>query len=152
MQDLKIQLEKFDSVFPEMYSHLVNQHEENETLVDGIDLLPDEDIYRTLEEGESLDIITSRVKGVLVGYIVCVTAPDLHHKGYKVSTVDVVYVCPYYRKSSVAHFMLEFLEELLIRKESTWLRVAMKVKQRFDKLLLAHSMECDEVVYAKRLG
>jgi GNAT superfamily N-acetyltransferase len=148
---VEVRIEAFSKAYPEMVPHLRQQHEENETFVDGIDLAPAVETYKALEAKGDLSVLVAREAGKMVGYLVLLTFPDLHHEGYKVAQQDVMYVAPGKRGSGIALSLLGFAEKVAKMKGATWFRITMKNKQRFDDLLKAIDMVKDEVTYAKRI-
>jgi len=74
----------------------------------GID--PDWKQYVSMEDSGMLYVFTARDEGKLVGYIVFLMTPSLHHRGLKNATMDLFYILPEYRKGLLAMKLLKFAE------------------------------------------
>lgn len=142
-----VQLEKFDKVYDELYPHLLSQYRENEEYCDEVDLDPAKDMYRLLSDQGNLWIAVARELNEVVGYVVLLKQPHLHHQTINLGAVDIFYVVPEHRSTGVAVKLLDFIEKFSKIMEIKWLRIGMKTEQRFAKLLESRGYLEDEVVY-----
>lgn len=153
-EDLKIGIEKFDEVLPELLPLLEEQYIENEPgyVEQGIELDPDFDIYRLLEQKQNLFVVVLRIDGKIIGYFVMLKQPHLHHRSKALCSVDILYVAPEHRGGSAIFTLMEFMVGMCDMLQAKWLRIGMKVDQKFEKLLKNNNFELDEVVYSLDLG
>jgi len=140
-------LEKFDKVYDELYPHLLNQYYENEAYCNEVDLDPAKELYQLLSDQGNLYVIVARELKEVVGYVVLLKQPHLHHQTINLGSVDILYVVPEKRKTDVVIKLLDFLERLAKLLELKWLRIGMKTDQRFEKLLQERGYINDEIVY-----
>ncbi len=153
-QGLKIGIEKFDDVIKELEPLLKEQYEENEPgYVDqSIELDPDYDIYRLLENQGNLFIAVLRDNTQILGYFILINQPHLHHKQKVLCSVDILYVDPAHRGGEAIFTLMDFMIGLCRLLKTKWLRIGMKVDQKFESLLKKNGFKLDEVVYSLDMG
>lgn len=142
-----VSIEKFGDVYDELYPHLLNQYYENEAYCNEIDLDPARALYQLLADQGNLYVIVARELKEIVGYVVLLKQPHLHHQTVNLGSVDILYVVPEKRKTDVVIKLLVFLEKLAKILQLKWLRIGMKTDQRFEKLLVGRGYINDEIVY-----
>lgn len=154
MEDLKIRLEKFDDVIEELEPLLEDQLQETEPqyVKDGVELDPDYDLYRLLEDRGNLFVAVLRLQREVIGYFMLIRSPHLHHKLKEVVTVDIMYIKPEHRHGEATGILMDFMVGLCNLMEVDWLRVAMKENKKFEGLLESYDFVKDEVTYKLTLG
>lgn len=117
-----------------------------------IPLDPDVDAYCKLEEQDRLRCYTARRASELIGYAVFFVGPNLHYRGSKQATADVVYVIPEHRHSRVGFKLLTFAD-MQLRAENVQ-AVCHHVKRThpgLGRMLSTIGYTETETMYARRL-
>jgi len=151
MQDLKVQLELFSDMGEEMKPLFENHWEEVALYTDVIDLCPDYDKYKQLEEMGMVKIVTARKEEELVGYVVLFVQPHLHYLQDIWCSMDIIYLAPYLRKTGIGAELVKASEEVAKGCGASVLQFSTKVKQPFDTLMKWTGFDLVERVYSKCL-
>jgi len=119
--DLFKVLHELQEVFPEHYEEL--------NVVD-LDLDPDYDAYRRLNEAGMLRCITCRHYDQIIGWIVFVISPHIHYKNCKTAIEDVYFLRKKYRKGRIGIKLFQYAEQVL--KCCGVNRIIVSTKVNFD--------------------
>src|SRR5258706_8207690 len=98
---IELAQETVEQVLAEIQPLLHDHWEEIASHKDKIPLAPDYDQYRKMEEAGKLLICTVRDKANLVGYSIYFVHRGIHYSKTLVSTNDVFYVSPAYRRKTI---------------------------------------------------
>lgn len=110
---------------------------------------PNFDVYRQLDEAGVLLCITLRDGVRLVGFVVYIVSPSVHHRSMMVGRGDVMYIEPPYRGQSKE--LLSTAEHLLRAHGVKRLGWAVTNGGSLYKLLRAIGFRDDEIVLEKNL-
>jgi len=86
-------------------------YEEIAERTDVIELDPDLDRYKTLENAKILEVHTARDDGKLVGYSLWMVVNHLHYKKSVTASSDILYIHPDYRKGLLGYRFLKWTTE-----------------------------------------
>ena len=150
MSNLLIRSELFMSAAKDAPSMLAQHHEEVED--QRLPLVPDYNLFMSLEQQQMLHVFTARDDGKLVGYNVYTTTPTLHHQTTKVAVCDSIYVLPSYRGTWVGVKLIKFAETVLKDKGVSVVMMNAKSKHDFGSMLNRLGYAQTEVQYTKHLG
>lgn len=98
---------------------------------DKIDLDPDWEKYRVMEEAGMVAMATVRDDGRMVGYSIFFVVPLMHYKKHRAASNDVVYLHPDYRKGFVGIRLLKYSHEM-IKKLGGVHRIIWHLKPKSD--------------------
>jgi len=132
---MNYQTETFDQVIDEIKPLLEANHREICASPGLLKLAPDYESYKALEDAGVLFVFTARKEGALVGYVVVINTPNLHHKDVKFSIADTIYIKPEYRGSINGLKLLEFTKGQLKLNGVDYLTVHMNTDNLFAGLL-----------------
>lgn len=91
-------------------------YEEIAERTDVIELDPDLDRYKALENAKILEVHTARDGDKLVGYSVWMVVNHLHYKKSVTASSDILYIHPEYRKGLLGYKFLKWtIEEIKTR-------------------------------------
>ena len=107
-------------------------------------------MYDALNEAGALTLICARNNGVLIGYGVLVTTPDITNIDAIVVTCNMLYVLPQYRGRTSLQ-LLNACEQYAKDVEADFYSVGVKPQADFSKLLLRKGYKLDETFYIKKL-
>lgn len=118
--------------------------------------LPEMDIdwgkYLQLESLDMFKIITVRLEGKLIGYLVSIITTGLHYSNHKFATVDSVYVSPCYRGGTISYRLIKESVKYLKDIGADVVQLYVKTHIPFDKLCTHLGFKESERVYIKVLG
>ena len=114
-------------------------------------LNPDLPTYRAMVS--KLCVITARVSGVLVGYIMFVVAPHLHYRDVLMATDDLHFLDPAYRKTGIGLRMFVFAEQVMRDRGVQIMTLRTKADPRLNHGAIFEHLGYDkqDIVYTKRL-
>lgn len=112
-------------------------------------LEPDIEQYRALASAKSLQFLTLRDSGVLVGYIIGITYRCMHHKKIKGAIGDSMYIEPEYR--SYAGPLVDRFLEMMTAEGAGIVGWPVTPQSYLHKVLVARGFVEDDVVMEKRL-
>lgn len=98
---ITFQQETFDDVYEPLQALFPLHWEELALDKDIIPLDPDYDVYRQAEKAGQLLVITCRKEGEIIGYFVGFVRTDLHYKTCLTCRMDIFFIHPDHRKSSL---------------------------------------------------
>lgn len=137
-------VEHFADVMHEARVHFQDHHDE---AGDGIALDFDFAQYLLMDKLGTLQFVTARAAGNLVGYHSSFISPSLKHRGQLIGSIDMFYLLPVYRSGMTGYKMIVYAVERLI--ERGVVQIVASVKERhapmFDRLGFRES----ERVYVK---
>lgn len=117
-----------------------------------IKLKPDVNRYKQMQELGIIKNIVAYVDGEIVGYSVLIIMPHLHYMDDKYAMVDVIYVDPAYRNSSIGVRLIDKSEELAKREGSSLILHHVKPHhQTLGKIIARKGYELFETIHAKLL-
>ena len=102
--------EPFSSIAHELWPLAQRQFHEVGVERDAVPLDPDWNRYFEYERAGILHSWTARANGVLVGYVVCLVAPGLHHKATLHAYADLFYMPPEWREGARGRRFLKSVE------------------------------------------
>lgn len=104
------QEEKFAPFFAEAQALFVRHHQELALNQDKIKMDIDADSYQGLENIGRLFILTARIAGKLIGYLLAFTVPNhMHYKSAgPMCLTDMYFIAPEHRKGTGAKLFTEF--------------------------------------------
>ena len=149
---ISFQTEKYIECIAEMQPMLEAQWEEVEGNQDELPLEPDYTQYQKLCEAGMLKVVTARLAGELIGYLVTFVVPHLHHMNTRWASSDVFYIKPEHRNTPIAAKLIHLTEEILRKEGVKMLSLHMKAEVPFDKLAEGCGFNRFEITYAKYIG
>jgi GNAT superfamily N-acetyltransferase len=149
MSNITYHKEKLFDIKEEIEPILVQHYEEIAAYTDVIELAPDWDRYKTLEEAGILKVMTVRDDGVLVGYYVTMLVPNLHYSKDFYAVNDIVLIKPEYRNAKVGLGLFQEVEKWMREEGASVMTMHMKVKQPFDELCQGLGWDYMERIYTK---
>ena len=149
---INFQTEKYIECIAEMQPMFEAQWKEVEGNQDELPLEPDYAQYQKLCEADMLKIVTARLDGELIGYLVTFVVPHLHHMNTRWASSDIFYIKPKYRNTAVAAKLIHMTENLLRDKGVKMLSLHMKAHVPFDKLAEGCGFDKFEITYSKYIG
>jgi predicted acetyltransferase len=148
---INYQVEYLSDVKEEIAATLAVYHEEVFAFKDAVDLAPDWDTYLKMEQIGILNILTARLEGRLVGYIVSTIIPHTHYKNNTFSISDVFYINPTIRGEGIGLGLLEAAEAVYREKGVDLMHITLKKDRPSDSLMKRFGAEEAETTYAKRM-
>lgn len=110
------QVELFSRVLTELKPLLPLHYAELALNQDKVPLSPQYDIYLAREELGELLMVTVRKDAELIGYFVGFVAPGLHYSTCLTCTMDVFYIHPSHRGSTLGYSLFKSVEAELKRR------------------------------------
>lgn len=149
---ITIQVESFTEQLDELMPLLPLHYEELALNKDKVPLAPQYDIYMKREELGELIFVTVRELGELIGYFIGFIAPGLHYKTCLTCTMDIFYIHPEKRGSSIGADLFRFTEKELTRRGVQRWFVGSKCHMDASWLFERLGFDRVEVYYSKMLG
>jgi GNAT superfamily N-acetyltransferase len=114
-------------------------------------LNPDLPTYQAM--AHKLCLITARIDGRLVGYIMFVIAPHLHYRDVLMATDDLHFLDPACRKTGIGLKMFAFAEKVMRGKGVQIMTLRTKADPRLNHGAIFEHLGYDQqdIVYTKRL-
>ena len=119
---------------------------------DKIKLDPDYDKYQEMEDAGTLQIVTARVGGQLVGYFISFVLMHPHYKEHSFAVNDILFVDMSYRRTLVGVGMFKYAEDKLKELGVSVIMVSMKTHAPFDHLCESLGYTNVERTYSKYIG
>lgn len=150
--NVSIQCERLEDILEEMQEVFPIHWEELALNKDKVPLDPQYDIYLAREQQDELLLVTVRKQQSLLGYFVGFIAPGLHYKTCLTCTMDIFYIRPDYRGSSLGLKLFRYVErELRARGVQRWF-MGSKLHKDASFLFEAIGAEPVETYHSKWLG
>jgi hypothetical protein len=131
---------------------LIEQHYEEVAQFKAVQKLdPDWDAYERLEKTGKLWVMTARVDGNLVGYIVMIVGMHLHYKSLITATEDISFLLPAYRKGLTGYKLFSKTAKAMAALGVQMCVFRTKALKDHSKLFERLGFEPHDVVYAKIL-
>lgn len=151
--EINIAVENAENVIQEGFNLFKEHWDEIAVYKDSIELSPDYDKYRQLEQAGQLHVVVARDKyDEMIGYLVSLVQQGLHYKNTKWAFNDLLYVSPEYRKGTTAIKLIKFSEQALKDDGVDVIVMRTKSSHDFSKLLERYGYECMETSYSKYIG
>ena len=77
---------------------------------------PDWDVYYRIEKQGKLWVMTARLDGEMIGYIVMMLTNDMHYRALLRATEDIHFILPEYRKGILGYKMLAKTKQAMKEK------------------------------------
>lgn len=119
---------------------------------DKILLEPDIETFQMLENAGSLQTVTARNDGKLIGYHVAVVRNHLHYKSSLTGYVDMYFIHPEYRKGRTGLNMFKFAEKALRERGCQRIYTGTKLHKDMGRLLEYMGHRETERLYVKYIG
>ena len=135
----------------EIYPLLKEHYDEIARNKDAIELKPDWERYKSLENLGFLHCIAVRDEDKLIGYSVTMIAPSLHYKDHLFAVNDVLFISKEYRKARVGFRLFKFMKECFEKKKVSIVHFHVKVDHDFSDLLEFMGYKQIEKIFEMRL-
>lgn len=99
---------------------------------DVIPLVPDDAAYTALDQAGLLHVVTARVDGALVGYVVGILKPHLHYATTPHFHMDVLWLHPTWRKGLAGYRLLQALERTVQQRCQGPVKMLLGTKLHYD--------------------
>lgn len=134
---ITIKAESYNDCIDEIKPLLYEMHNEVDPLAETFPLDPDYERYELMDGLGILQVHIARDDGTMVGFMVSMVGPHLHHKDVVHSTTDLFYVKPEYREgSTIAPELIHYAQgDLKYSCNVKVMVIGMKIKHEFRKLL-----------------
>jgi len=149
MFNIRYTKEKLADIKEELEPLLVEHYKEIAAYQDKIELAPDWERYKTLEESGILKIVTVRDLGELIGYYVFLLIPNLHYSKDLYAVNDIVLIKPEYRNSKIGVGLFNYVECWAKALGVSVMTMHMKTALPFDKLCEGLGWDYLERLYTK---
>jgi len=116
-----------------------------------LELDPNWDTYKALQDSNLLFIFTVRDGSKLVGYAWYIAMPSLHSKSTIFAAADTIYLDKDYRGRFLGIKLFKYAEEVLKENKITLVLYSVKVYENWGKLLERLGYKQSEVTYQKRI-
>lgn len=151
---LTIQRESAQTLWKEIlpFRMLLLEHKEEVAHYDDIDLDPDVEAYREIEETGALRCYTARLAGELIGYGIFFIRHNVHYRKSLQAVQDVLFVTKLHRHGRVGYKLIRFSEEQL-RAEGVQVIYHHLKTNRPETITLFHKLGYEDIdlIVAKRL-
>jgi Acetyltransferase (GNAT) family len=110
------QIENVDAVKKDGLPLLDAHYEEIAQFKDVQKLDPDWDVYYRIEGQGKLWVMTARLDGAMIGYIVMMLTNDMHYRKLMRATEDIHFILPEHRKGILGYRMLAKTKQAMREK------------------------------------
>lgn len=149
---IKYQVESFDQVEQEIKPLLEEHYQEVAMYKDRIELNPNYELYRHMDQTGDIIIFTARdqdANDALVGYCVTFIQRHPHYSDHLYGVNDIIFVADPYRHTEVAPEMIHQLERKLQEEGVSVMTFHMKTYKPFRTLMESLGFEEFETLYSK---
>jgi GNAT superfamily N-acetyltransferase len=136
---ITFQQETYDDVYEECLRIFPTHWKELALDQDKVPLDPQFEVYREREKRGELFVLSVRKDGALIGYFVGFIAPSLHYKTCLTCTMDIFYIHPEHRGSSLG---IKLFTEVRERCK----------KRGVHRIVVGSKMHKDASILFERLG
>lgn len=151
-QEITIQTESFMERLEELQVLLPLHYEELALDKEHVPLDPMYEVYEKYEKDNNLLFVTIRKGGELIGYFIGFIAPGLHYRTCLTCTMDIFYLHPDHRGSSLGYKLFESVEKELKEREVDRWFVGSKLHKDCGHLFKKLDFRPIETYYSKYLG
>lgn len=137
-------VEPFHEVMDEAKVHFQDHHDE---AGDGIELDFDFTQYLLMENLGTLQFVTARAAGNLVGYHSSFVSPSLKHRGKLIGSIDMFYLLPVYRSGMTGYKMISYAVDRMVDRGVV--QIVASVKERHAPMFERLGFLESERVYVK---
>lgn len=145
-------VEPFSAFYPQARDLLLLHYDEVAPHKELLKLDPNLDVYHAMERAGSLHVITARIDGVLIGYIIMMVHPHLHYKQVIVAVDDVHFIHPAHRRGSLGSRLIKSAEAEMVKVGARIMALRTKDSNNHGLLFERLGFEPQDVVYTKRIG
>lgn len=151
MFSIRYQRETYDDVIEEIKELLYAHWQEVELYQEELKLDPIYERYKTIEDVGMLFIYTAREKvdGRLVGYYISFVDLASHYRTTLVSTNDLVYIHPKYRKGLVGYTLIKNAEQELKKMGVDVVVLGTKANSNLPPLMERLGYKQHDIIYSK---
>ena len=146
-----MQRESVDDVMTEGKELLARHWEECACWKDRVKLSVDGKRYRDMETAGRAACFTMRDNGVMIGYMVVLSAPHIHYKDDVFSHVDVLFLDQDRRKGLSAVRFMKWVESEVKKMGASVMTYHIKIFHDYPAIFDRLGYEKIEVIYAKCL-
>lgn len=120
---ISYKVEKLKNILHELKEGILDAHYEEIALnKDTIPLDPDYNKYLSLEDADTLFILTVRDKELIIGYFIGFITPHIHYNSTVFCFTDIYYIKPEYRKTLIGFNLFKEVEkELKLKNVNKWI-------------------------------
>jgi GNAT superfamily N-acetyltransferase len=143
------QVEAFDQCWEEINALLPAHYDEIAIHKDLIPLAPDWKQYKDAADAGVLHIVTCRIDGHIVGYVVAFVRPHAHYVTTLHAFTDIFWLHPDHRRGGIGIEMLQFYEVTLSYRGVVRAYIGTKTFFDLSKLFKRLGWEHIEMCFAK---
>lgn len=138
---------------PEMYSELgvLTSRHNDESYSSLGNLYPNLDLYFTLSALEFLDTFVARKDGEMIGYLITITQPHIHHQDKMVASEDIFFVDKNHRNGRVGIQLVKFAESYVKDKGAEYFLVSYSENKDLTKFYTRLGFSPMERTFYKKL-
>ena len=114
--------------------HLTDEHRVEVAPASRILITPDHVQYDYMCRNGMLQVVTARDDGKLVGYHITIVRPHLH-RPVLAGFVDTLYLDPSHRNGRCSMRMIQYAEEMLVRRGVKWISTGVRCVKDFGRLM-----------------
>ena len=144
-------VEKFAVAYADAVNLLHLHWDEVAPYKDLLLLNPDLLRYQQLEASGALHVVTARLDGLLIGYIVMIVSPHLHYRHVLIATDDIHFIHPEYRKGSLGSRLIISAEKLMKNLGAKIMVLRTKANNSHGLLFERMGYTALDITYSKRL-
>lgn len=116
-----------------------------------LEIAPDIEKMKIMEQAGLFLVITAREAGKLIGYLLAVVSAHLHYKNSpKMFIVDAYYIVPEFRRGAGVR-LFKFAEETAKKLGAIKMYLSCKVHKDHSKLFLALGYRLSDYAFIKRI-
>lgn len=148
---IKMTVEKVMEAKAEIEALLPHHYDELTLHKEIAKLEPDWNLYRRAEESGSLFFLAVREDGKLVGYAVFFIKQNLHYKGMRTASNDVLFLASEYRQGSTGLKLIKSFERELKQREVDLILCHAKQGTVLGELLITIGYGVEDIILGKVL-
>lgn len=149
MVGVTFQEEEYSS---DMWAEFWPLYNANSEEVDDAPVAPSIEVYNQVAEAGALRIVSARIDGGVVGYLVFFLSPLLHRENFLAAQQDALFLVKEHRRGSLAKRLILYAEEVAKGAGAKVFRQSSKLlKKDISNLLRRMGYVAVEVVHEKEL-
>ena len=127
-------------LYPDHWMELDQNH-------DTVPMDVDYELYRNINDAGHLHVVTARHADSLIGYVISIIRPHLHHKSTMTAFTDMFYLMPDYRVGTIGYRLLKFMRDSVKERGVKQIYAATKLKYDVGPLLVRLGFNAVERTY-----